>query len=393
MTTDAEVGQHRHRPAGAAPGSGPGGSAAEEGLRGLLVVALVGFQAAAWLGPDSVSKPVTQPAVAAAVLAGGLLALSAVGVTGALLDRLASGTLDPVRFLGGRVLLLGAHLLPLCVAVTFLNRIDPDGLAPRDMAANVGHTLTFTLNWWSDQRPDAVRPELGHLWYFSVQQQLYVVLPLVLLLLGSRRWLVAVVALAGVVAAVWWRQELLTDRGWVQAAWQTPARADGVLLGVLVAAVVPLLGRLLSRGSGRPTGWRVVQLLSVLTLAAVGGALAGLTTLDALVPAAVAVSVAAALAGAALGKAEPLGPLRLLGSLPMRGLGRCALAGYVWHLPVFVAVAAHTDGWTVAGRAALAVAVLVAVVLAMVVVVERPTREFLLSRTAGPGGPFREETA
>lgn len=329
------------------------------------------YQGLAWLAEPVARAASTVPSLPAAVIAAGLLVAGAFAVTRELLGELEAGVLDPLRFYIHRLLLLGAHLLPLCLAVTFVNRVDPDvGVSARDMAANVGHALTYTFNWWAADHPAAVPSELGHLWYFSVQQQCYALLPLVLLLLGRRPRLLALVLAATAAGVGWWRYEVLDERGWVYAASQTTTMADGVLLGAALALLLPWLGR--------RRGWRILQWVGLAGLLAAVVVLGLLGDVDAMGPGAAALVVASTLSVAALWCGAPSAlPARLLSWSPVRRLGRASLATYVWHLPVIVVVARHTESWAPAARVAVALAVLAVVVLAMRVVIEQPTRDFL----------------
>src|SRR5690349_6725302 len=134
-------------------------------------------------------------------------------VTRNLLKDHDNGRLDGVLFLGRRLVRLWVHLVPLAVVVFLLQWWDP---APpfsmeRTTRSLVG-MLTFTLNL---APPLETRGDLGHLWYLSVQQQWYLVLPLLVVVLGRFRWLLIAVGATAIIGVVLWRYHVLATQSWL----------------------------------------------------------------------------------------------------------------------------------------------------------------------------------
>lgn len=294
-------------------------------------------------------------------------------VTDGLLREGERGVMDPARFLLRRLVRLGVQLCLLSAALVVVQVVDPT--APGSMQGlvqNLAHMLTYTLNLMPLDLSIPARADVGHLWYLSVQQQCYLVLPLFLLVFG--RWRVlAVGVLAVLIAAVYvHRVQVNEELGWLLATVLTTTRSDGLMWGVLLALSLPLLAR--------AKGWSLV-----LVLAAVG-ALACQLSIQELPPLAylgpwslVYQLCIGAMVVAIWLQSRPSFVSRLLGVGPLAWLGRNSLSIYFWHLPLFFVVARHVGDrpWWMA--AAISTVLLGILVLVLERFVEEPTRR-LLSR-------------
>ncbi|MEI5673834.1 MULTISPECIES: acyltransferase family protein [unclassified Nocardioides] len=350
--------------------------AALDGLRGLVIVSVVVNHAGGVLWPHGSVYDV--PVLNGLLGGGAVIVFFVVGsfiVTHGLVRERERGTFDPWRFYLRRLVRLGAQLVLLCAAVAVAVQFDPDPPSGEVMANNVLHVLTYTYNEYGQTDFFSVRSELGHLWYLSVQQQCYLVLPLLLapILVRRYRWflVVALTVLCGVI--YWWRQETLDERGWVVASSLTTTRADGLVWGVVVALLIPVAAKL--------RGWRHLLWISALALAVLKLVLPELADFAYLGPWSVAFTAVSGIVVLAIWQLdEPTRVSRLLAWAPLRRLGKASLAIFLWHLPIILVVTQHTPDWRWQARALLALAILVVVVLVMERYVDEPVRRLLATR-------------
>lgn len=369
--------------------------AALDGLRGVVIVLVVLGHANGNLWPTDLVLPVP---VVGGFFGGGavslLFVIGAVIVTRGLLREHDRGVVDPVRFYARRVVRLGVQLIPFAVVILALHRLDPtDPTSDRTTHQSVLNVLTFTWNSYTEQHALEARPDFFHLWYLSVQQQCYLVLPLLVVLLGGRRRALAGLLGALFVAVTVWRYHVFATDGWVVAHSSTTTRSDGLVLGVLVAVALPWLVPLRHMAGRAMTASAValVVLVGILqelppfqylhewgvVFTLVGGLLVATVFLD---PA-------------------PTVTSRALSSRPLGYLGRASLAIFVWHLPVFALVARHTTTWQWPTRTVVAVTLLGLVVASSHRFIEEPTRRWLATHLlprpveVAPGSPPVAATA
>ena len=241
------------------------------------------------------------------------------------------------------------------------------------MAHNVGHVLTYTQNIWGATNLLELIPEFGHLWYLSVQQQCYLVLPLAVALLA--RWRPAFVAILVVLMAAvyYWRQVTLADTGWITASSLTTTRADGLLWGVALAVALPWLVRV--------RGWGRILWISGLALVALKLALLELEPFAYLGPWSIAFTIVSGVVVVAIWNLEAPdprvpGPVLAAGPAPGEGVaGGLHLAPARHHRR-----GPHTNDWHWPLRALLAAAVPGAIVVAMERWVDEPVRVLLATR-------------
>lgn len=206
-------------------------------------------------------------------------------------------------------------------------------LLPHDLASlgkSSAATLLFGSNIWFWRQAGYFATEtelwpLLHTWSLGVEEQFYIVFPLIVRLF--RRWsrprlmlLFALLALVSLGSAVF----LMDYRKPVMAFYLAPMRAWELLLGALLATgVLP-----------RPGNQRVRTAIAVLGLAMVLGTVAfyspatrfpGLSALPPVVGSALVL-------WAGQGGRHHLSPM--LGSAPMRGIGLISYSLYLWHWPV-----------------------------------------------------------
>src|SRR5262249_34238618 len=210
-----------------------------------------------------------------------------------------------------------------------------------DTAASVGHVLTYTWNWYVQGNLVTSRPDFGHLWYLSVDMQAFVIMAGFLYLL-RRRPVGLLWALSGFyLVLLWWRFHVSQTEFVFQVLVRTTVRMDPFVVGVLVAAALPLLARL--EVPQRTWSWAAAGSLFALVPLLFwcdhdsaylrwGG-----TVLE--------WDVALFFVAVALGGTSAF-LARAVGNEPLVRLGRASLTLYIWHYPVFMFVQRHTTGWS-----------------------------------------------
>lgn len=344
-----------------------------DGLRGIVIVSVVLNHAGGILWPRGGVYDV--PWLRGLLGGGAVITFFVVGafiVTANLLREEGQSRLDPARFYARRLVRLYAQLVPFCALLVALYLWDPTwpGTA-RGAVENSVRVLTFTQN--EHVRTDLFSsvPEVGHLWFLSVQQQVYLVLPLFVLIFARRRQLGALVLALAIAAVYVNRQYVLGERGWVIASVLTETRSDGLLWGVLLALV---LGWLSPRWRWDRILWVSLLALAVLKLglSEVPGPNAYLQEWS------LAFTFASGVVVVSLWRlSSPTRTSRALSWRPLARLGKASLAIFVWHYPVIVIVSRHTSEWDWWTRTLLAFGTLAVIVVVAERLLETPVRRLL----------------
>ena len=263
-----------------------------------------------------------------------------------------------------------------------------------DLLASLG----YVTNWWliaenssyfatAGDRP----PLLTHLWSLAVEEQYYLVWPLVLMAFAAvraRRGLMLLVVLAGVIgstAAAAIMYDPFSDPSRVY--YGTDTRALAPLLGAALAiAVQPWRHRARLPRRTRH-GLDVLGITALLVLAVVAAILRD--TDDALYLG--GFLVIAALAAVVIGVGGHPGTAlgEMLGTQPLRWLGERSYAIYLWHWPVVLLTRPGVDipitGWA---NAALRIAITILLAEISYWLIERPIRRsgFIAPFKARPAG-------
>ncbi len=263
-----------------------------------------------------------------------------------------------LRLLPALAVLLAAHLV--YTAVT--------GLPLRIELRSIAVISLYVSNWYVVSG-HVLAPGLQHMWSLSVEEQFYIVWPIVtVVFLGTRRSLrFSVVCLcAAVLTTALWRASLahghtVTEAG--RLGIRTDTRADALLLGALAAYL--WTQRAVPRRGLAPTGGLAAAFLACCFLFVPptntfyndGG-----YTLVAVAAAIIVLAVAEGTRAAT----------HAFGWSPLRSVGRVSYGLYLWHLPVFFAVARYTTGWRAPVRLTLALMLTVAFTMASWKFVEVP---------------------
>lgn len=338
-----------------------------DGLRAVAVYLVVAFHAG--LG----------------VFAGGFIGvdvffvLSGYLVTGILLrDLIASGRIDFRRFYARRFrrILPAAAVALLVTAVVYSIVATPVEML--DVLGGFKAAFLYVANWYFIRQSvdyfasDINRNPVLHFWSLAVEEQFYLVWPLLFGALflvtrrvGRLRWwalrvIIGVAAIASGVAA-WHIAATNVNR----AYYGTDTRAYQLLAGALIALTPQLmrLGRRYGPVLRRVAPFALVLLVIASTsLLDVGPITRGVFT--------VALSAALIIS---LENARSSGVARALASGPMAYLGRISYATYLWHWPIIV-IATHSRSISPVPLFILATVASSALAILSYHLVERPVR-------------------
>ena len=337
------------------PPARPGFRPDIEGLRAVAILTVLAYHAGLPLRGGFVGVDVFF------VISGFLIT----GLLVAELDR--TGSISWMRFVGRRVRRLLPAAVLVLVAISAVSWFVVPGLRRREIGVDVVAAAAYVVNWVFASREtdylasDVLPSPVQHFWSLAVEEQFYVIWPLLLIALAlvvrrpSRR--VVALALGALVASSFGWSVWFSNASPQPAFFTTTTRTWELGIGALLA--VALAGRPRPprpvRGSAA-LGW--VALAVLLAVAARlpedidwPGARALLPT----VPTAVLIWV---------GWQGPAhGPVRVLGTAPLVWVGALSYSIYLWHWPVII-----LGGWVADGRGVtIAAWGLVALALASVV--------------------------
>jgi len=347
-----------------------------DGVRALAVFAVVAYH----IGTTS----------SADVLRGGYLGVDVFFVlSGYLITSLLvveaqrNGSISIKNFYIRRARRLLPALFALLLVVTAVGAFWLPGQAAQ-LKGDVLASLGYFQNWWliiqsssyfgtAGDRP----PMLTHLWSLAVEEQYYLVWPLVLIFFAkirAARPVMLFFVLAGVAASTYVGLRLFVPFADPSRVYYgTDTRALAPLLGAALAiAVRPWLHRTRLPGGTR----RALDTLGVIALLGLAGIAASLGDQDDRLYQG-GFLVIAALAAVVVGVAghPDTGLGRALGTQPLRYLGERSYAIYLWHWPVCLVTRPGVDV-PVTGWANGALRVGIAIVLAEISyqLIEKPIR-------------------
>jgi peptidoglycan/LPS O-acetylase OafA/YrhL len=171
-----------------------------------------------------------------------------------LAERERTGGVSLRQFWMRRARRLLPALLVVVVATLGIAAVAaPDALA--QTRVDLPAALFFVSNWWQVARNHSYfmaierPPLLLHLWSLAVEEQFYIAFPPTLVVLAlvlrggarARRWLGALAG-AGAIASALWMARLFDPTVDPSAIYlRTDTRLSGLLLGVMLAAIVPAM--------------------------------------------------------------------------------------------------------------------------------------------------------
>lgn len=328
-----------------------------EGLRALAIVPVVVFHAFPSLLPGGyVGVDV-------------FFVISGFLITSLLLDRLRSGAYSVVSFYGARIRRIFPALFVMLALTVPLALMLPSTGWLQAYGRTLGATAVFFSNMELYRTTDyfdtaAELKPLVHTWSLAVEEQYYIVFPLLLALLYRRRpkAIAPVLAAIGVVSLALSVRWLHTDPA--LAFYSSPSRTFELMMGSLLAVGL--------RGDVAPRAWREVA--SALGLALIVLACVLLTPRTPFPGAAALLPCLGAALLIWAGKQGGTWVGRWVASRPLRWIGAMSFSLYLWHWPMLVLTRHWVLGEPTPWQAGAAVAASVLLAWASLKWVEAPIR-------------------
>ncbi len=269
--------------------------------------------------------------------------LSGFLITSLLLSQVLAGRVRLAEFWTRRARRLVPALIPVLVALVVWGATVAPSYSRDRLRGDIASTLFYFANWHFISTStyfasDGVVSPLEHMWSLAVEEQFYLVWPLVLFLVavvfrGRRRLLaVGLLATAGLSVSAW-RLADLWSSGHDRAYLGTDSRIFEPLAGALLAVLMtsPKVRAGLARVHRPLVLLGAAGLIwGVATLGGPGGATAAYAHGGALV---VTASTAAIIAAISVSTGMATG---VLAWAPVAYLGRLSYGIYLWHWPLWV---------------------------------------------------------
>ena len=362
-----------------------------DGLRAVAVLAVIGYHLGVpWLPGGYLGVDI-------------FFVLSGFLITGLLLDEIQrTGRIDLVDFWRRRARRLLPALLAVLVVVSAYAAFVAQPAQRAQLRSDGFATLFYYANWhfifgeqsyfaqYGDPSP------LRHTWSLAIEEQWYVLLPLVLtglLLLGlfSRRRVAIGLGLGALASAAWAAYLFTPELDPSRVYYGTDTRVEALLVGAVLACGT---SRRVTGPHSRTyvsLGVTTVPLAAVVTPAAVAVLVGAMFLLPDSSPwlyrgGFLVVALATAAVIHASSSSGPTG--RLLSWGPLRWIGLISYGLYLWHWPVIVILSSQRTGWTGWQLGAARLVVTFAVSALSYYLLEMPVRRGVLTRL----GPTRWAT-
>lgn len=297
----------------------------------------------------------------------------------------SGGRLPVLRFYRRRA----ARILPALVlfAVGHAVYASAAGFSPGDIGASTGLVFSGLVNY-PDLFGASVTDAVGHLWTLSIEIQFYLVLPLIITVLPRRRPWLAFSVLCSLALVVAVRRHLIFEPGFatVLLLTRTDSHADGVLLGVALAYVMPQVKRLPREGLAAFGwlgfgGWALIALTCGVTdpitfqLGFLLAAIFGIFLITSVV--------------------TDTGPAQIFRLRPLIAIGHVSYGLYIWHVLVFQGVRRWMGELPALVQASTALGIAIGLTLISWNLVEKPAMRYFAGRrdvtragaVSAPAGP------
>ncbi|WP_377642800.1 acyltransferase family protein [Oryzobacter terrae] len=295
-------------------------------------------------------------------------------VTRTLVRRLDEvGPVGPLAWFTGRVLRITVQVWVLLGAVYLASRVDGTDVTPPAVTReSLLSAAGYTWNTYVRENALSARSDIGALYFLCIDIQVLSALLLAILVLARARTVLTLGVLVLLVGSSVWRALAYEQDGWFSATLTTTTRMDSILWGVAAALLVDRLTALRRHGDGL-LGAATLVIGGCVVSTAFWGLEAYFTVVGPVIGAATALLVIADTAPRPrAGYAD-----RLWDWPPLVVLGRASLTVFLWHIPVFEAVARHTPEWHPLPRTLVAVALLAVVVVVVERLVARPVTSWV----------------
>jgi peptidoglycan/LPS O-acetylase OafA/YrhL len=315
-----------------------------------------------------------------------------------LVERRRSGRVDLGRFYVQRALRLLPALSALLLACLVYAYLTEPAPAFRLTLLDTRAAAFYYYNWHVYFNGNQLlTPTMVHLWSLSVEEQFYLVWPVLLILLLTlvpRRSLQAIVIVVCIAAVAVHRALTWPAGGNIWISFRTDLRADTLLWGVLIAIVADAGSIALPRRARLALQAALVPAIAILAAHALMPGIAVNGYLYRIGWNLIGLAGAVLVATTACCPPRPL--RTALEWAPIRWLGRVSYGLYLWHYAIFVVWVYYPVARIAAGPAWLRIVVAITASLGMAALshyyLERPIlrwRDRITRRRAGDIGAAR----